>query len=165
MEAEPTKADPPKRKRHWFQFSLRTLMIGIAILAILCAYVSWQGKIAKRRMVMYQQFFSDSKEITRIGMICDFWSPILNGEAVSRIQTGTVPRVVVASSGLAADRNRPSAFRKWLGEPDIVMRVICFSQDAGQADVDEVAYLFPTAILYRIGGPQNAVTAIRLPAR
>jgi Leucine Rich repeat len=27
MEAEPPQADPPKRKRRWFQFSLRTLMI------------------------------------------------------------------------------------------------------------------------------------------
>ena len=166
LQTEPPKADPPKRKRRWFQFSLRTLMIVVTLLAIPCAYVSWQAEIAKRRMAMYQQFFSYSMEITRIGMICESWSPILNGEAASRIQTGTVPRVLISSiSGLAADRDRPSAFRKWLGEPDIVMRVICFSQDAGQADVDEVAYLFPTAMLYRIGGPQNAVTATRLPAR
>ena len=27
MEAEPSKADSPKRKRRWFQFSLRTLLI------------------------------------------------------------------------------------------------------------------------------------------
>jgi hypothetical protein len=26
MEAEPPKAEPPKRKRRWFQFSLRSLM-------------------------------------------------------------------------------------------------------------------------------------------
>jgi hypothetical protein len=107
----------PKRKRRWFQFSLRSLMIVATLLAIPCAYVSWQAEIAKRRMAMYQQFFSYSMEITRIGMICESWSPILNGEAASRIQTGTVPRVVVSSiSGLAADRDRPSAFRKWLGE-------------------------------------------------
>jgi hypothetical protein len=28
MEAEPPKADPPKRKRCWYQFSLRTLLQG-----------------------------------------------------------------------------------------------------------------------------------------
>ncbi len=33
MEAEPPKADPLKRKRRWFQFSLRTLMIGGTVLA------------------------------------------------------------------------------------------------------------------------------------
>ena len=27
MQTEPTKTDPPKRKRRWFQFSLRTLII------------------------------------------------------------------------------------------------------------------------------------------
>jgi hypothetical protein len=30
MQTEPPKAEPPKRKRRWFQFSLRTLMIGVA---------------------------------------------------------------------------------------------------------------------------------------
>jgi hypothetical protein len=27
MQTEPSKADPPKRKRRWFQFSLRSLLI------------------------------------------------------------------------------------------------------------------------------------------
>jgi hypothetical protein len=31
MEAELPKADPPKRKRRWYQFSLRTLMIGVTL--------------------------------------------------------------------------------------------------------------------------------------
>jgi hypothetical protein len=35
METDLTKADPPKRKRRWFQFSLRTLMIGVTLLAVL----------------------------------------------------------------------------------------------------------------------------------
>jgi hypothetical protein len=41
MEAEPPKADLPKRKRRWFQFSLRTLLILTAIVAIASA---WLGK-------------------------------------------------------------------------------------------------------------------------
>jgi hypothetical protein len=41
MEAKPPKADPPKRKRRWFQFSLRTLMTFTAICAIASA---WLGK-------------------------------------------------------------------------------------------------------------------------
>ena len=36
MQAEPPKAEPPKRKRRWFQFSLRTLMIGVTLLAVGC---------------------------------------------------------------------------------------------------------------------------------
>ena len=33
MEAEPTKVEPPKRKRRRFQFRLRTLMIVVTLLA------------------------------------------------------------------------------------------------------------------------------------
>jgi hypothetical protein len=39
MEAEPTDADPPRRIRRCFQFRLRTLMIGITLLAVVCGYV------------------------------------------------------------------------------------------------------------------------------
>jgi hypothetical protein len=34
MQTEPSKADPPKRKRRWFQFSLRTLLIGVTLFAV-----------------------------------------------------------------------------------------------------------------------------------
>jgi uncharacterized membrane protein len=34
MDAEPPKADLPKGKRRWFQFSLRTLLIVVTLLAI-----------------------------------------------------------------------------------------------------------------------------------
>ena len=47
MEAEPINSDSPKRERRWFQFSLRTLMIGVLIIAIPCA---WLGrKIEQKR--------------------------------------------------------------------------------------------------------------------
>jgi hypothetical protein len=35
MEAESLKAEPPKRKRRWFQFSLRTLLIAVTVVALL----------------------------------------------------------------------------------------------------------------------------------
>ncbi|HEV3415637.1 MAG TPA: hypothetical protein VG056_02440, partial [Pirellulales bacterium] len=38
----------PNRKRR-FQFSLRTLLIGVTLLAVLCAYVAREVKIAKER--------------------------------------------------------------------------------------------------------------------
>jgi hypothetical protein len=47
MQTEPPKADPPRRKRRWFQFSLRTLMIVVVIVAIPCV---WLGrKIEQKR--------------------------------------------------------------------------------------------------------------------
>jgi hypothetical protein len=47
MEPEPPKVEALKRKRRWYQFSLRTMMIGVVIVAIPCA---WLGrKINKKR--------------------------------------------------------------------------------------------------------------------
>jgi hypothetical protein len=47
MEAEPPKAESPKRKRRWFQFSLRTLLIGVVIIAIACGWLG--SKIERKR--------------------------------------------------------------------------------------------------------------------
>jgi hypothetical protein len=49
MEAEPLESDPPKRKRRWFQFSLRTLMIFTMVVAVACGWVGWQAKIVRGR--------------------------------------------------------------------------------------------------------------------
>jgi hypothetical protein len=38
VKAEPPQAEPPKPKRRRFQFRLRTLMIGVTLLAVPCAY-------------------------------------------------------------------------------------------------------------------------------
>jgi hypothetical protein len=46
MEAEPTKADLPKRKRRWFQFSLRTLLVFTVAVAIGCA---WLGRKVEQK--------------------------------------------------------------------------------------------------------------------
>ena len=37
----------PKRKRRWFQFSLRSLLIGVTLLALPLAYVGWQVRIVR----------------------------------------------------------------------------------------------------------------------
>jgi hypothetical protein len=49
MPSEPPKAEPPKRKRRWFQFSLRTLMIAVAIAAVPFGNVGSQAKIVRER--------------------------------------------------------------------------------------------------------------------
>jgi hypothetical protein len=46
MEADLIKAAPPKRKRRRFQFSLRTVIIFTATIAIGCA---WLGKKIERK--------------------------------------------------------------------------------------------------------------------
>jgi hypothetical protein len=47
MQAEQPKADPPKRKRRWFQFSQRTLLIGVTLLAVVCGYFGCRAKIIR----------------------------------------------------------------------------------------------------------------------
>ena len=47
MQSEPPKADPPKRKRRWFQFSLRSLLIFTLVVAVACAWLA--RKIERKR--------------------------------------------------------------------------------------------------------------------
>jgi hypothetical protein len=54
METEPPKANPPKGKRRWFQFRLRSLLIGVTLAAIPCGYVGWQAKIVRDRKAFLQ---------------------------------------------------------------------------------------------------------------
>jgi internalin A len=46
MQAEPPKADPPKRKRRWFQYSLRSVLIFTVICAVAAG---WLGKTIERK--------------------------------------------------------------------------------------------------------------------
>jgi hypothetical protein len=49
MPTEPSKTDPPKGKRRRFQFRLRTLMIGVTLLAVPLGYVGWHERIVQVR--------------------------------------------------------------------------------------------------------------------
>jgi Tfp pilus assembly protein FimT len=62
MHAEPPKVDPPKRKRRWFQYSLRSLLIVVAIAAVQCAVClpllrEWQQR---------RQQQADSEELIKL---------------------------------------------------------------------------------------------------
>ncbi|HZZ73585.1 MAG TPA: hypothetical protein VFE24_15130 [Pirellulales bacterium] len=52
FDTTPITAPP---KRHWHQFSLRTLFVVVTLLAIPCAYVGWQAKIVVKRKVMIEK--------------------------------------------------------------------------------------------------------------
>jgi hypothetical protein len=45
--------EQPKSKRRWLQFSLRTLLIGVTLVAIPCGYVGWQAKIVRERATVF----------------------------------------------------------------------------------------------------------------
>ncbi len=60
MDADPPISDPPKRKRRWYQFSLRTLLIGVSLLAAICGYVKRQYEIVQERQSFFEQSVSVS---------------------------------------------------------------------------------------------------------
>jgi hypothetical protein len=56
MQADVPNSDLPKLKRRWFQFSLRSLIIAVTLLALLSGYVVRQRAFVTER----QQFLDDS---------------------------------------------------------------------------------------------------------
>jgi hypothetical protein len=48
MQTEPPKAEPPKRKRRWFQFSLRSLLIFTAVCAV---SAGWLGRRIEQKRI------------------------------------------------------------------------------------------------------------------
>jgi cytoskeletal protein RodZ len=49
MHVEPPNADPPKRKRRCFQFSLRTLLIAVALVALACSLSAGVARFWRER--------------------------------------------------------------------------------------------------------------------
>ena len=70
MQTEPPGADPPKRTRRWFQFSLRTLMIGVTLLAVASGYVACEARI----VAFGKEFVQEN------GFHEGFWSPLVEGD-------------------------------------------------------------------------------------
>ena len=59
MQTDPHKADSPKRKRRWFQFSLRTLLIVVTLLSLPCAFVGSQLNIVRERSAMRKRLLAE----------------------------------------------------------------------------------------------------------
>ena len=96
MQTEPSAADPPKGKRRRFQFRLRTLMIGVTLLALPCAYVGWQERIVQERRQTTRwldsvggQVLAPSENLIKYsGFVCEVgWVRRLLGDAeVSKVE-------------------------------------------------------------------------------
>ena len=76
MAAEPSKTDPPKRKRRWFRFRLRSLLIFTLIVAIPC---TWLGRRIERKRI-------ERREVEAIQQ--------LGGEVSCFNRNGTVSRLL-----------------------------------------------------------------------
>ena len=91
MQTEPPKAEPPKRKRRWFQFSLRTLLIFTVICAIPCAWLA--GRLTGNA--------KNGKQWTRLSNL-----------VAKRITTTRIHRWETAWTRLAAKSARRKLFQR-----------------------------------------------------
>ena len=122
MEAEPIAATP-KRKRRWFQFSLRALLIGVTLLAAVCGYVGWQAKIVYRRqsrmatlLKSHPAWFAEKCEDCHL----DY--------------------------DRSDDEVKISLIRRWLG--DRPYRAFCLSSKTSPEEEEQIRDLFPEATIY-----------------
>jgi hypothetical protein len=127
MQTEPPKVAPPKRKRRWFQFSLRTLLVGVTLLAIPCAYVGWQIKIVRERKAL-------AREVSEAGGNLFFVS-----EAIQPMH-----RTFVVNGAM---RGPPyptvSRLRVWLGD-DVALGIVLPTSTPADT-VKRVEQVFPEA--------------------
>jgi hypothetical protein len=93
MEAEPSNAEPPKRKRRLFQFSLRTLLIGVTLASVPMAWVSAKLYRVRCQRAAVAQLKAEGFEI------------LLEGESPNRM--GFFPATVPPG---------PEWLRKFLGD-------------------------------------------------
>jgi hypothetical protein len=63
MPTEPPKAEPPKRERRWFRFSLRSLLIFVAIAAV-------QSAVCLPMLSEWQKYNNSAERMRR-------WSELL----------------------------------------------------------------------------------------
>jgi hypothetical protein len=59
MESEPPTVEPPKRKRRWFQFSLRTLLVVVALIAVGCFWFGVKMRDAAKQKTAVEGILKD----------------------------------------------------------------------------------------------------------
>jgi hypothetical protein len=110
-------SDQPKRRR--FQFSLRTLMVGVTLLAVPLGYVGWLAKIVRERKTMRR--ILEAKQCSFHHASTFYWfGPEGSGEMA------TVPLV-----------------RSWLGD-EAMQRILVPGRDPS-IDITAVVKLFSEA--------------------
>jgi hypothetical protein len=109
--------EPPKRKRRWYQFSLRTLMIAVTLLAVPCAYVGWQAKVVSERK-----------------------------NAIRRFANGVQSADEMPPDQLRPDRDYSISFvRRWMGDEPFYE--ILYSPNESVDKIPHLRDLFPEAIV------------------
>jgi hypothetical protein len=121
-------ADQPSPRRR-FQFRLRTLMIGVTLLAVPCAYVGWQVKIVRARNAMMIR-------LRDLGGVCNTPDEIRDFFSASYKRSIGMYRLPVLPW-----------IRRWLGDQAVYQMWI--PESAPSHDAAEIAQAFPEAIVGR----------------
>ena len=106
-----------------FQFRLRTLMIGVTLLAAVCAYVGWQARIVRERMLMMR------------------WIKEHDGYCLIAVKEPDTPLKAA----------RPPLVRRWLGDVQVVE--IWFRSLIARDDATRLLEAFPGTQLRYTGVP------------
>jgi hypothetical protein len=97
MQTEPPTAVPPKRKRRWFQFSLRTLLIVVTLLAAICGIVTPEWKFASERAALIE------RTVAAGGIVGKSDAPLPNGPNWIQRALGDSVIEFIAAPALATD--------------------------------------------------------------
>jgi hypothetical protein len=121
-------SDQPSPRRR-FQFRLRTLMIGVTLLAAACGYVAWQAKIVKERKAV--------ADLVQHYQVSVYWS-------------SEVKRALPAASGLRIWQDgivlplrEVSWLRRWLG--DDAATFILYRMQMPKDEIARMKAAFPEA--------------------
>lgn len=133
----------PKRKHCCFQFSLRTVLMSVSVLALPCAWLGSQVKIVRDRAGMIARVRSAGGDAMTAD---DFW--ILDVE-----RTGD------SSGSVAPGRPKPiSSIRRWLGDDDFSF--IGIPGGFSRSDEQKIREEFPGTVIgkARTGGAPLKIT-------
>jgi hypothetical protein len=139
MPTEPANSEPPKRKRRWCQFSLRTAMIVVTLFCTLAGgyVVRLRSIIAERRAELDRLIALESKGELSIGRGGGSIPPDLDDEPFEQAS--------------------PSQLRQLLG--DEAVGVIAFVKRPTEDEVQQLARVFPEAFIvdYEAFGSPNVL--------
>jgi hypothetical protein len=125
----PRATDNGAMKRRWHQFRLRTLLIGVTLLAAACGYVGWQLKIVNQRkatLIRLDTLGGASVTVNEyLSAVAHGWKSDLRNEELP-----TIPWP-----------------RSWLG--DVAVIQIYIPESVGQSDVEEFIRAFPESRVIR----------------
>jgi hypothetical protein len=111
-------AEPGKTRRRWFQFRLRTMLIGIVLLAPACAYFAHEAQIVRER----KAWLETNRRWQEYALM---WRFNFNISAANPDKC-------------------PSLTRRWLGDKPVTLIVV---DPDSEVDLQSASELFPEAVV------------------